>query len=327
MLEAFGIAPAVEAVYLMMLERPEASVTELAARTGMSEDAVREAFDELARLALLRPSWEDPHTLRPVSPETGLESLLARQQADLLRRQHQFEEGRAALAVLVADRASRSSGGQHTDVEELHGIDAVRERLEVLTHETLYEVVCFAPGGAQSAASLQASKPLDEQLLSRGVDIRTVYLDSVRNDPNTVSYAHWLTESGGQVRTAPMLPLRMIIIDREVAVVPINPEQSAAGIALLRGPGAVTAMRALFDQVWAQATPLGAAQRRDEHGLTAQESTLLRLLAQGDTDDAMARKLGVSVRTVRRISSELMAQLGARSRFQAGVRATQRGWL
>jgi len=46
-----------------------------------------------------------------------------------------------------------------------------------------------------------------------------------------------------------------------------------------------------------------------------------------NTDEMVARKLGVSVRTVRRMASELMAELGARSRFQAGVRASERGWL
>ena len=41
----------------------------------------------------------------------------------------------------------------------------------------------------------------------------------------------------------------------------------------------------------------------------------------------VARAFDRSVRTVRRMASELMAELGARSRFQAGVRAYERGWL
>jgi DNA-binding NarL/FixJ family response regulator len=41
----------------------------------------------------------------------------------------------------------------------------------------------------------------------------------------------------------------------------------------------------------------------------------------------VARKLGISVRTSRRITAELMTQLGARSRFQAGVIAGEQGWL
>lgn len=57
------------------------------------------------------------------------------------------------------------------------------------------------------------------------------------------------------------------------------------------------------------------------------ERTLLGMIAGGDTDEAAARKLGVSLRTVRRMMAHLMERLEAASRFQAGVNATKRGWL
>ena len=326
MLEPFEVDSATEAVYVKMLCWPQAGVEELAAGLGMTEEDVRRALDQLAELSLLRPSWQDPSMLRAVSPEVGLESLLAHQEAELMRRQHRIEEGRAALAVLVANVAGTRQG-PHADIEELIGIDAIRERLEQLTFETRHEVMSFMNGGAHSAAALEAGRPLDRQLLERGVSVRTITLDSVRNDPLTFGYAQWLTDLGGQVRSVPVLPLRMTIIDRERAMIPLNPENSRAGAALLRGTGAVAAMCALFEQTWVTATPLGVTQPRSEKGLSGQEIALLRLMAQGDTDEVIARKLAVSVRTVRRICADLMAQLGARSRFQAGVRAAERGWL
>jgi adenosylmethionine-8-amino-7-oxononanoate aminotransferase len=51
------------------------------------------------------------------------------------------------------------------------------------------------------------------------------------------------------------------------------------------------------------------------------------LLDTGLTDEAAARQLGVSVRTVRRQMAALMGKLGASSRFQAGHKAAERGWL
>jgi DNA-binding CsgD family transcriptional regulator/sugar-specific transcriptional regulator TrmB len=326
MLEAFGVGQLAESAYLTMLRYPDAGVAELADRLGVSEHVVRETLDELARLSLLRPSWEDPRLLRPVSPEIGLEFLLARQEAELTRRQHQLEDGRAALAMLVAEQAGRRPAS-HPNVEELVGVDAVRDRLEQLTMAAQSDVMAFAPGGAHTPESLMASQPLDQQLLERGVNVRTIYLDSVRNDQSTANYAQWLTGMGGQVRTVPVLPLRMIVVDRSTALVPINPDRSKAGAAVLRSPGAVAAMVALFEQVWNTANPLGEPKSRTEGGLTAQEGAVLQLLARGDTDEVVARNLGVSVRTVRRIASELMAKLGARSRFQAGARAVERGWL
>lgn len=54
---------------------------------------------------------------------------------------------------------------------------------------------------------------------------------------------------------------------------------------------------------------------------------LLTMLAAGMTDDGIARQLRVSARTVQRRVSELMEDLGARNRFQAGVQAARRGLL
>ncbi|MCG5214059.1 helix-turn-helix domain-containing protein [Streptosporangium sp. KLBMP 9127] len=61
--------------------------------------------------------------------------------------------------------------------------------------------------------------------------------------------------------------------------------------------------------------------------LTEQQQAVLRLLATGAKDSAIARSLGVSIRTVTRTVGELTRILGATSRFQAGVRAARLGWL
>ncbi|MGH6656609.1 MAG: response regulator transcription factor, partial [Actinocrinis sp.] len=92
-------------------------------------------------------------------------------------------------------------------------------------------------------------------------------------------------------------------------------------------PGMVAALCALFEQMWQAAKPVGEEKARDGQGLTGQEQAIITLLAEGWTDDVIARKLGVSVRTSRRITAELTQRLGARSRFQAGARAVERGWI
>jgi DNA-binding NarL/FixJ family response regulator len=61
--------------------------------------------------------------------------------------------------------------------------------------------------------------------------------------------------------------------------------------------------------------------------LSDRERQLLTLLTAGYTDESAAARLGISVRTVRRMVSGIMNRLGARSRFQAGVKAADRGWL
>lgn len=58
--------------------------------------------------------------------------------------------------------------------------------------------------------------------------------------------------------------------------------------------------------------------------LTSRQVTIGRLMATGAKDAAIARQLGLSLRTVRAEISALIAGLGARSRFQAGCLLVRR---
>lgn len=189
--------------------------------------------------------------------------------------------------------------------------------------------MAFAPDGAQTAENMEAARPQDAQLLERGVRMRTLYLDSLRNNPPTVAYASWLAELGGEVRTAATLPVRMLIVDRKVAVIPADHGDSSAGAMVVRSTGILAALCQLFDSVWSRAAPLldDGPKKSDSRGLTSSESEVLRMLTQGHTDETIAKRLGVSSRTARRIAADLMGKLDARSRFQAGAQAALYGWI
>jgi DNA-binding NarL/FixJ family response regulator len=53
------------------------------------------------------------------------------------------------------------------------------------------------------------------------------------------------------------------------------------------------------------------------------QQTIAAMMARGFTDEVLARKLGMSLRTCRRHIAALMQDLDAVSRFQAGVRASR----
>lgn len=136
-----------------------------------------------------------------------------------------------------------------------------------------------------------------------------------------------MADLGGQSRTVPTLPIRMVIVDRRIALVPIDPDNPRLGALELQSPGIVAALIALFEQIWRTACPFGENRLVDVQGLKPIERELVRLLATGHTDEAAARKLAVSLRTVQRMATSLLERLGAASRFQAGVEASRRGWL
>ncbi|WP_406148832.1 helix-turn-helix domain-containing protein [Streptomyces sp. NBC_01012] len=331
MLEQLGLDRTTEAVYRAMLSHPQDDAEALAQRLGITEEALREAWDRLSRLSLVQYAAdrlaEAPAALRAVSPEVGLEHLLAKREAEFALESRRVAGTRAAARQLIAEYGDQRPDGAQVSVEHLAGVDEVRARLADLTENVRTEVMVFAPGGAQTEANMEASRPLNERLLGRGVTMRTIYLDSVRNNTASETHATWLTELGGQVRTVPVLPLRMTIVDRTTAVLPVDSEDSGEGAVALTGRGTLTALCTLFEMVWENARPLGQAPCREEGGLDHQEAATLRLLAEGHTDEGIAKRLGVSHRTARRIATVLMDRLGARSRFEAGARAVQRGWL
>lgn len=327
MLGRLGIDAAAEAVYRVMLTHPQEDVANWAARLELSENAVRDALDRLSEFALVRPSTEDQTRVRAVNPLLGLEALLARQQADLAAQQQKVETSRAAVAEAIAEYGQEYAAGAGAGIQYIEGVDAIREHLELLNSTVREEFSTFAPGGAQTAANMAASRPLNRRLLERGVRMRTVYLDSIRRDPPTLAHAEWLQGLGAEIRTTPTLPNRVIIVDRRVALVAADSRNTGTGAVAIENPGTVTLMCALFETVWQSAEPLGAPARPAPGGLTKQQSEVLYRMARGSTDESIAKDLGVSARTVRRIAAGLLGRLGARSRFQAGAHAVQRGYL
>ncbi|MGW2722987.1 LuxR C-terminal-related transcriptional regulator [Streptomyces sp. NPDC001492] len=328
MLHVLGLDAVTESVYKAMLTNPRSGVAGVCALLGLCEQEVRGALDRLSEMALVRASTEDPSQLYAVSPHVGMELLLARQQEQLAAQQQRLEASRAAAAKLILEfDGQRQTGPSTAGIEHLQGLDAIRDHLAALHDKVTHELLTFAPGGPQTPANMQASRPLNQQLLERGVHMRTIYLESVRSCPDTMEYAHWLAEQGCQVRTVPSLPNRMIIYDREAAILATDTDNTAAGAVQVSSQGMIASLHALFESVWQSADPLDAMRQPDPGGLTRQQSEALRLLAQGSTDEAIAKRLGVSARTARRIAHGLMTHLDARSRFQAGVYAVQKGYL
>jgi len=316
-----------KAVYRSLLANPTMQADDIAGKLGLSEENVRSALDRLSELTLLRRSLDGDSDLRPVSPEVGLHAFLQRQHADLADRYDQFVRNQAVVARLLDEYSMLTSSVPPVNTERIEGLDSVQNKIEALVQRVRTEFLAFVPGGPQRPESILASKPLDRAMIARGIVMRSIYVDSLKNDPATLEHVRWLVELGVQVRTTASLPLRLLLADRAVALVPIDPDHSAKGAIQITEPGVIAALVALFEQTWSRAIPFGANQDIDGNELSRRERELLHLLAQGATDEGAARRLGVSVRTVRRILSGLMDRLDAHSRFEAGLKAAERGWL
>jgi DNA-binding CsgD family transcriptional regulator/sugar-specific transcriptional regulator TrmB len=324
MLEPIGVGPQAEAVYRTMLAHRDWTWRQISEHLGLPEPVVQSALDELAELSLLAPAEASVEALRPVNPALGLSSLLAQAEAEIEQRRQEIESARAAMASLAAEAADAASRDAFV---RLDGVDAVREHMERMATSIEFECLSMNPVTSQSTSAKAASKSLNELLLNRGVQLRCIYQQSFSNNHQLVEYAEWLTSLGGVVRTAPIVPTMMIVYDRKGVLIPIDPANTQLGAIDVTGLGILTLACSLFEQMWNSSMPFGAATPRDDDGLNPTERQLLSLLCDGHTDEVAARRLGVSLSTVRRLMAGIMERLCARSRFQAGVRAAERGWL
>lgn len=128
------------------------------------------------------------------------------------------------------------------------------------------------------------------------------------------------------VRVSRVSSLAAVIVDSRIALVCANSAvyQRAS---VVQAPTVIPALRALFDNVWRHASDTSEPVDFGDRARTETVLQVLECLRAGVTDEAAARMLSVSVRTYRRYVAEILAQLGADSRFQAGVRAAELGLL
>ncbi len=313
-----------QAVYRAMLAEPDLGVEQLATRLSLSTNEIRDHLDTLADYALLTPDAADPLRLRPSSPRVGLARALGEAEATLQRQFAQVGELRSLMETALEQLEGRRNAVQIVVHE---GIDEVRNRLEELSLKARKECVSLNPGRAHRPSAMAASKPLNQQALERGVAIKCIYQSAFVHDAGTLAYARWLTGLGGAARTMPEVAIRMVIVDSAVALIPMDEEDQDAGALEVANPVLVAMLRSHFEHLWYEAEPFGEVHRREPAVEDATTAHLIRLLAGGMTDEAAGRKLGLSARTVRRLMAAAMHELGADSRFQAGVEAARRGWL
>lgn len=124
------------------------------------------------------------------------------------------------------------------------------------------------------------------------------------------------------VRCSPNpLPCRMVIVDEAIAVAAGQGYASRGLAMVVEEPVLLQGLLCLFEATWDACTPA------TEDYPTLDERNLLQRMADGNTDESIARRLGISERQVRRRIARLLKQLGVSSRFAAGAEAVRRGWL
>lgn len=128
-----------------------------------------------------------------------------------------------------------------------------------------------------------------------------------------------------QQRVFPDLPWTVTVVDDRAAIIDISAvgRPGPQGVLLLT-PVMVEPVATLVERFWS----LGLRVPRAESApLDRRDQQILALLGSGASDATIARQANVSQRTIERRIKLLLDELGAHSRFQAGMLAKERGWL
>ncbi|MFG3340212.1 DNA-binding response regulator [Glycomyces sp. NPDC048151] len=169
--------------------------------------------------------------------------------------------------------------------------------------------------GAREAARRRTREGADGEA-------RKLFSPAVLTDERDRRLLADLAADGAEVRitTAP-LPQSTFFVGARTMILTEPDGRGGRRYTMSTAPALVAGSYALFEAAWAAAADLDAFLRSDRPLLDARAKAVLAALGSGATDEAAARRLGVSLRTYRRRVAGLLAALGADSRFQAGVRA------
>lgn len=315
-----GLSELEERLYLGLLADRWTTADDFASHVDIDEMTAIRSLDRLVELGLVAPE----NTPRTVPPQVRYARLIADAEMELQRDQADLARAKRSLAILAAEQ---NQLGTRESLISLSPIEVVRARLRELADSAELDVLSVHPGNAHQVEAMEASKPLNRAILKRGVGIRCLYQTSITNDRRSVEYGRWMLELGGEVRTVPVVAQQMIIVDRKIALIPIDARNPGDGALEVQHPSVLSVFVAMFEQSWAGAAALAAPRAEVDLGLSEQERELLRLFVRGHSDQSAARILAVSLRTVRRMVAALCERMSAHSRFELGARAAQLGVL
>lgn len=328
-----GFSAEQERIYTALLEHPWASVDGLADQLYRPAEEIQRQLAGLVELGVVEVDGADENKYVAKNPVTTLGQLIDRKEEELMRDYRRVAETRAQAAELATrfTAAHPSMGQAAVDVETVLGLDDVRERLDELSFYSRTSVLSIQPGGPQSIQAMDASRRLDHRGIRRELTMKVIHEASVLDDPANRAHLQELTYRGVLARVSRKSMSRMVIFDKTVAVLALDPVDSKRGALIVRHLGLVAGFVQLFEHTWDESDEIVWETSDPEMPkaliIDATDRRILELLAAGRTDEVAARELGCSVRTVRRQIARLMQVLGAGSRFEAGVEASRRGWL
>jgi DNA-binding CsgD family transcriptional regulator len=322
-LEALGLTADESAMYLMLVDRPAATAGELAdewLRTSSSPALA--VLASLEAKGLVTTLAGRPARHAAVAPDVALDNLAR-------VREQEIAKARAFAGELTERwrRAGRAAVPADL-IEIVVGREATLQRSEQIQRSCTEVLIIDTP----PYAAEDLGNPLESQLLADGTtSYRCLYDHTALQITGKYEAIRALVAEGESARVIPGLPLKMVMGDRRVAMLPLETAPEAISAAAVIHPSSLLdSLHLLFEALWRQATPLAAGPPAEppaaRHVLDLLDRDVVRLLVTGLTDKAIGRQLNLAERTVQRRVHGIMQSHGVHNRLQLGIRLAQEGW-
>lgn len=326
-LASLGISEEEERVYRWMLDHPGANTPQAARALSLVPHQAQRLLESIEAKGLATHSPERSRRYWPSAPDIALGALFLQQQKSLLETQHTIQKLQDHVNV------SRHRDEHKQTVELITSREAERQILEQMDRTVEHEfITLMRPPMRVSRLELPAEEdhPAQREALKRGVQYRTIIEAGLMEVPDFVNSIRSDMKAGEEVRVAPDLPLKLVLADHRLALIPLNLKELDSPALLVRSSSLLDALYGLFEMLWERAAPISFNQSNEpqasayESELTEEVKGLIALMAAGLNDKTIAYDLNISKRTFERRIADLMQVLNARTRFQVGWLAALR---
>ncbi len=307
-------------IYLHLIELGPVPTPHLLERFG---EAAEEALERLRGAGLV---VGEPATAR--HPDYAMQPVIASAEASVLRLKAQSNELRDLFEM-------HNSRGPNAPVEALTSRQRIAAAMDDLTLGAHSEVLKFTtwpfvPLTALHAPGDPARRNPDGTV--RRPKRRYIYEQALMDDEQAVIGIRNVVALGADVRVSKNLPFKMVISDRETAMVPRWPRgyPDQVSTLLIRGGSLLESMVVVFDHYWNEAVPLidprvAAADQPRE--LDRIDLSILQYIVAGQTDDQMARLLDMSKSTILRRIKKMRELAEVDSRPALIFHAARHNWV
>ncbi|WP_018350709.1 helix-turn-helix transcriptional regulator [Longispora albida] len=193
------------------------------------------------------------------------------------------------------------------EVDRLTDLADVRERIDGMTAVAEEILAMQSPRGTNSQNS-QRSQLSTLASLRRGATLRTILQADILRDPDAAARARRLNAAGDRHRVFDGPVQQVLVFDRSTAFVRSDPTDYADGAIIIRQPGVLATLIHLFERTWAASRDLNAPAD-PLHRLSPREREVLALVADGQSNGAVARTLHVTEAAIAKHMASIFTKL------------------